>query len=110
MASFCLHKNDADRFRKALKDGTIDPAHLIEMTSDERREFFKSIVGKENAQDVNALFESKLLLKNQQAGLINWARKVGGMTPRIRRNILSRIEKMEMVLSAKEEKTFLKDL
>ncbi len=107
---FCLHKDDAQRFRRALKDGTVDPAKLIEMSSDERRTFFKDVVGETNAQDVNALFESKLLLKNQQQGLINWAKKVGGMTPRVQRNVLSRIEKLDKVLSAKEEKTFLKDL
>ena len=38
------------------------------MTSEERRGLFAGIVGEENARDVNALLESKLLLKDQKAG------------------------------------------
>jgi hypothetical protein len=62
----------------ALKNNEIDPAKLADMTSAERRDFFTKIVGEDDAKDVNALFESKLLLKNQQTGLLelvrNWRR------------------------------------
>jgi hypothetical protein len=65
---------------KKLKSGEIDPAKLVEMTSQERRDFFSKFLGEENARQVNALFESKLLLKNQQQGIITWAKKVAGIT------------------------------
>src|SRR3990167_1013968 len=107
---FCLPKFAAETFKTKLKDGTIDPAKLSDMTSAERRSFFEKHFGGENAKNVNALFESKLLLKNQQTGLINWAKQVVGMKPEVRRDIISRIEKMDKILSPAEERAFLEDL
>lgn len=110
MANICLPKFAADAFRAKLKDGSIDPAKLTDMTSEERRAFFTGIVGKENAKSVNSLFESKLLLKNQQQGIINWAKKLVGITPEVRRDILSKVERMTEVLQPAEQKAFLEDL
>lgn len=110
MANYCLPKFAADIFKSKLKDGTIDPAKLTDMTSEERRSFFTNIVGKENAPDVNALFESKLLLKNQQQGIINWAKQVSGLKPEVQADILSKVNKMTEVLQPKELDSFLNDL
>ena len=77
----CLPKDIVKKFIDALKDGTIDPDALSRMSSAERRTFFDGIVGKDSAKDVNALFESKLLLKDQQTGMVNWAREVAGKKP-----------------------------
>lgn len=110
MANYCLPKFAADTFKSKLKDGTIDPAKLTDMTSEERRSFFTDIVGKENAPDVNALFESKLLLKNQQQGIINWAKQVSGLKPEVQADILSKVNKMTEVLQPKELDSFLNDL
>lgn len=108
--SFCLPKFAADKFIEKLKDGSIDPAKLSEMSSEERRGFFKDIVGEADAQHVNALFESKLLLKNQQAGMINWAKGVTGIKETVRRDIITRIEKLGEVLNPESEQKFLSDL
>lgn len=110
MAGFCLPKASAEDFIKKLKDGTINPEKLIEMTSSERRAFFQKIVGEDSARAVNALFESKLLLKDQKAGLVSWAKKVGGITEEVRRDIISKIERMETALKAGDEADFLEDL
>lgn len=110
MATFCLIPEQVQKFKQALKDRTIDPAKLGKMTSSERREFLEKIVGKENGMQVNALFESKLLLKNQKAGYITWAKKVSGISPQAKRDLISRIERMDKVLSPDEEQTFLRDL
>lgn len=109
--NFCLPPDAVNKFKNALVSGKIDPEKLANMTSDERRAFFESITGKENAKGVNALFESKLLLKNKQQGYVTWAKKVAGMNPEVRRDLLARIQKMdERVLNPSEEQTFLKDL
>ena len=108
--SWCLIKKYADEFRKALKDGTINPEKLASMTSKQRNEFLGKYVGEENAQQINALFESKLLLKNQKAGMISWAKKVVGITPKTRTDLISRIERLERVLSPTEQEQFLQDL
>ena len=107
---FCLPKEFASRFTTALKGGKIVPEKLASMSSAERNTFFSEIVGKENALDVNALFESKLLLKDYKTGLVSWAKKVSGITEAIRKDLVSKIERLDKVLSASEERTFLSDL
>lgn len=107
---YCLPKEQADKFIKALKEGVVQPEKLADMTSPQRHKFFSDLVGEADARDVNALFESKLLLKNQQAGMINWAKTVSGIKEVTRRDLLSKIERMDKVLSPVEEKAFLEDL
>jgi hypothetical protein len=108
--SFCLPFSQADKFLTKLKSGEIDPAKLAEMTSDERRTFFKDLVGEHSAREVNALFESKLLLKNQQQGMINWAKQIAGLKPEVQRDILAKVNRMTEVLQPKEMDAFLEDL
>ncbi len=110
MANFCLSKELTKPFLQALKDGTLDPQKLAEATSAERHTAFAKIIGEGDAREVNALFESKLLLKNQQAGIINWAKSVGGIKPEVMRDLVSRISKMDKVLNAADQHSFLSDL
>ncbi len=107
---FCLPKEFATKFIAALKDGTIDPAKLVTMSSEERRTFFEDIVGKDDAKEVNALLESKLILLDQKRGMIAWAKKVSGIAEPIRRDLIARIEKMDKVLGSTDERSFLADL
>lgn len=107
---FCLPKSLTNTFLQKVKSGEVDPEKLSSMTSAERRVFFASFLGDENSRHVNALFESKLLLKNQQQGVINWAKKVGGLKPEVQRDILSRVERMTDILQPKEMDAFLEDL
>jgi len=107
--AFCITKEKVLEFKKALRDGRIDPIKLAGMSSEARNAFLKNFVG-DNATKVNALFESKLLLKNQKAGYISWAKKVGGVTKTARRDLISRIERMDKILNPTEEQAFLRDL
>lgn len=111
MASgFCLMPEAVQRFRVGLKSGAIDPEKLSKMTSEERNEFFKDYVGTANAKDVNAMFESKLLLKNQKQGMITWAKSVAGLSERAKTDIISKISRMDKVLDPDDKQAFLKDL
>src|SRR6185436_3653443 len=110
MAAYCLPRKYASAFTKALQDGTINPGALADMSSAERRKFFEPIVGAENAADVNALFESKLLLKNQKQGLVTWAKTVAGISEPARRDLLTKIGKMNAILTPADESKFLADL
>src|SRR5438045_3739993 len=97
-----------EKFKAAVLNGTVNPAKLNQMTSAERRDLFKKLIGDEDsAKSINALFESRTLLKNQQYAYTAWAKKVAGITPQVRRDLLSRIEKMDAVLSPAEERAFL---
>jgi len=108
--AFCLTTEKVTELKKALKKGEINPMRLAEMTSIARREFLAKYVGQENAKQVNALFESKLLLKNQKAGYITWAKKITGITPAVRQDLLSKIERLDRVLDPAEGEQFLQDL
>jgi hypothetical protein len=111
MSTWCLIKAEAEKFRNALKDGSISPEKLNSFLSSEaRREYLGKFVGEENAVQINALFESKLLLKNQKAGMISWAKNVVGITPKVRADLVTRIERLEGALNPKEQETFLHDL
>lgn len=107
---YCLPKHLANKFIDGLKDGSINPGRLSEMSSLERRTFFQTLMGEIHAKHTNSLFESKLLLKNQQRGMITWAKTVSGMKPEARRDILSKVNKMTEILNPETEGAFLEDL
>lgn len=106
----CIPKYLAEAFLEKLKAGEITPQKLIDLKSEGRRKFFTEFMGEENAKNVNALFESKLLLKNQMRGIVEWAKKEAGLKPEVRRDILSRVNRMTEVLNPKTEDAFLSDL
>jgi hypothetical protein len=108
--TYCLPAKHAAKFLEDLKAGKIDPEKLMQMTSEERRAFFEGMVGKEDAHPVNALFESKLLLKDQQAGLVDWAQSVAGLKPKVRAGLVEKIGGMERYLTPHELHGFLADL
>lgn len=110
MAAFCLPKKETAAFIEALQNGTIDPEKLMDMSSAERHELFDKIVGPDNAREVNAQFEAKMLLKDQKKGLISWASKIAGLTDTTRSDIVAKISKLDRVLQPAEEKEFLADL
>lgn len=110
MANFCLPQVAVDKFTNALRSGKIDPYKLNKLSSAERRSIFEDIVGKDGAKQVNAEFESKILLKNQKLAYTNWAKKTAGLTPETRRDLLSQIGRLDHVLNPDEEKPFLQDL
>ena len=106
---WCLPKSKADDFIAKLKDESINPEKLAAMTSEERNKFFGGIVG-DDAKRVNSMFESKLLLKDQKRGLVTWAKNISGLKEPARRDILSKIEKLETALTPDNQEMFLKDL
>ncbi len=110
MVKICLPNNIKAAFRQGLKSGAIRPDNLSSMTSSQRNEFFKNIVGEEFAPTTNALFESKLLLKNQKQGMITWAKSVAGLKPEVQKDLLTKIEKLQNVLTPENKEAFLNDL
>lgn len=108
--AFCLPFLKAQEFKDALISGKIDPDKMSDMSSEDRHDLLASVVGKDDAAAVNALFESKLLLKNQQAGFITWAKKTAGLTDAKRTDIISKIESMKSILNPESRQAFLADL
>lgn len=109
-SSFCLPKDIANKFKQSIKSGKIDIDKLSDMSSLKRRDFFTEMVGERNAREVNSLFESKLLLKNQQRGMVTWAKQITGIRPELKNTLVDKIMKMEPILSVQEENLFFNDL
>ncbi len=107
---WCLPRNQVDAFKNAIRSGRVDPEKLADMSSAERRAVFEKELGADHAQHVNTEFESKLLLKNRQMGFVSWAKKVLGENTPAGRDIISRVQKMDKLLSPADEKSFLEDL
>lgn len=110
MANFCLPEVLTKKFITALKSGELDVEKLADMSSPERRAAFSKVLGPEAGKATNALFESKLLLKNQQAGLINWIKKLTGITPEVQRDMIAKVNRLDEVLQPESEQAFLADL
>lgn len=106
----CIPKHIVNDFLNRIKTGEITPEKLLDMTSKERHDYFAKVLGVTNAESVNALFESKMLLKAQQEGILAWAKEVAGMKPEVLRDITSRVNKMDKLLTPENEKAFLEDL
>lgn len=80
MALFCLPQETIDKFKAAFSSGQLDPDKLGTASSADRRAMLEGVVGEGNAHDANSLIESKILLKDQQQGLINAAKKLAGVS------------------------------
>lgn len=107
---FCLLPQYADDFLDKVKSGELSASKLAGMTSAERHAAFAEIVGETNAAHVNASFESKLLLQNQQRGIENWIKSAKNLTPAVERDLLTRVQRMTTVLDPGSSDAFLSDL
>lgn len=110
--AWCLTRSEEQKFREALANKDIDPFELADMASEQRRDLFNQYVDEENAIKINSLYESKLLVKNRVQGFKTWAKRALGMQPQTKRDLLSKIERLEEidVLNPQELKSFKQDL
>jgi len=106
----CLTTATRNKFLAAIKSGVIDPATMVTSTSKQRLAILEPVVGEENAGWVNAALESKLILKDQQRGMVSWAKKVSGITPEVRRDLITRIQKETKVFDPATSDKFLESL
>lgn len=109
-STFCLPKQISDQFKQMIKSGEVDIDKLSSISSKDRIAFFMKIMNERNAKEVNAIFESKLLLKNQKKGMVTWAKQITGMKPEAKNTLIDKIERMSNILSPENEKDFLQSL
>jgi len=112
---FCLQQQDAEKIKQAIRSGKLNPAKLVEMTSQQRRAFLADLVGTENAKEVNLAFEKKLLLVNQEKAMYDWAKDITGMSKEAKEATLQKIrdtyaEKKRRVYSPAENEKFLNEI
>lgn len=75
MSNVCLLPEKIEEFKKALTQRKIVLADLLNMDTEKRVEILREYAGS-NAEDVNRLIESKLILKNRELGIKNALRKI----------------------------------
>lgn len=109
-STFCLPKTISDQFKRMIKSGEVDIEKLSSISSKDRIAFFMKIMNERNAKQVNAIFESKLLLKNQKKGMVTWAKQITGITPEAKNTLIDKIERMSSILTPENEKDFLQSL
>lgn len=110
--AFCLIKEEQELLKKAFVDKKLNPFKLADMTSEQRRAEFEKYVSEDSAANINSLYESKLLLKNQITGFKTWVKKIVGLKKNIRRDLISKIDRLSEtgVLSPDELNNFKEDL
>lgn len=107
--AFCLPQTVAQDFIRKVKEKKINPFELMKKTSSERRAFFEEFMSPENAKQTNALFESKVVLKNQVEGMKNWIKQTAGIKPELQRDMLAKVGNITNVLKPKNLEMFLED-
>lgn len=113
--AFCLPKNIATKVKAAIVDGTLSPNKLTKMTSAQRQDVFAEIMGVDNAKEINLAFEKKLLLKNEERALHDWARDLLGLSKEQKEATMAKIretyaEKNRRKFSPEEKEAFLNEL
>ena len=112
---FCLQLEEANKIKATIRSGKLSPEKMVAMTSQERRAFLAEIVGTENAKEVNLLFERKLLLKNQERAMYDWAAEITGLSKEQKEATREKIretyaEKKRMVEDPAENEKFLNEI
>lgn len=116
MATFCIPNELVTKLKNAIKDGTLHPDKLIPMDSSQRRNLFTKITGDENlSKEINLAFEQKLLLKNQEKAMVDWARDTLGLSKTEKAATLTKIqetyaEKRRRVFTPEEDEAFLNEI
>ena len=113
--AYCLPQPEANKLKEAFRSGQINPNKLKEMSSQSRRDFLIDFVGETNAKEVNKLFERTLLLKNEERGMVNWAKQVVGMNKQAKSETLQKIkdnyaERRRRTYDPKETEQFLGEI
>jgi len=111
MAGYCLPKEQVEDLLDAIRDKrSPDLFDLQELSSDNRRRALEEIVGPDNAKEINALFEQKMLLRYKW-GLNDWLSKVTDVSEQTRKTIADKIDSLdERILNPANENSFLQDL
>lgn len=106
----CIPKHLVAEFMNRVKSGEMTPEKLELMSSVERHKYFASFLGEQNAKFVNASFEEKVILQARKNAGVKWVMDSTGMTEHVKKDIVSRIERLGTVMTPEAHDKFLADL
>jgi hypothetical protein len=108
---FCLPKQFSDTLLNAIGSGDFNPNDYADQPDTAARQaYLAKFVGEENGKEANTLMESKMLLKDWQRGMVTAIKQMSGLKDTSKTGFVSRIAKMEKMLSPSEEKAFYADI
>jgi len=106
--AWCLTKQaEAKLLEELRKDG--DPKKMMDRSPNERHIWFVERFGELNGTQLNALFESKLLLPNQQKAMESFIKQSGG-SKQVKRDMMTKVQNLNKALDKAGIKEFFKDL
>jgi len=111
----CLPQDIANKIKDAIKSRKLSPQTLMNMDSAQRRAFLAELLGQITAKDVNLLFEKKLLLKNQERAMYDWAKEITGLSKADKEATLAKIrqtyaDKARRLYEPKDNENFLNEI
>ncbi len=111
---FCLPKQYLEKVKQAIKDGKFD-IEKFNTDSETRRNMLESIVGKESAEQVNTIYEKKLLLKNQEKAMYDFVKEITGLSAEAKEKTAAKIkqtyaDKNRRLYDPKENESFLNEI
>lgn len=115
MGLICLPQGTVDKFKAAFSSGKLNPDEMMaESTSSaDRRAMIETIAGKDQSHDINSFIESKLLLKDQKAGLLNAIKKMTGLAGKDQATVEAaarlKVERMTEYMNPAQKTKFLED-
>lgn len=116
--AYCLPRALVSKFQAAVDSGFLNPKELGKISSEDRFNRIASVVGEDNASQVNATFEKGILLERRQLGFNNWVRQMRGemkgqeaQKKRALENVVDKINNLDdRILNPHFEKNFMADL
>ncbi len=110
MATWCLPPQFVSALAKAIGNGDVDVVKMSQMESSaERRALLAKYVGEENAKELNASFEKKLLLVDWKRGMYSWLKNAAGLSTPQKNTLINKVINMKEILSPADKKAFLAD-
>jgi hypothetical protein len=88
---YCLPKNYLEKVKQAIREGKFD-MEKFNVDSQTRRSMLAEIVGNENAEQVNTIYEKNLLLKNQEAAMYRTVSEITGVTAQKKAELAEKIK------------------
>uniref|UniRef100_A0A6M3Y4X1 Uncharacterized protein n=1 Tax=viral metagenome TaxID=1070528 RepID=A0A6M3Y4X1_9ZZZZ len=112
--AWCLPPEFAKKVKESIRKGEFS-TEKFNTDSATRRSMLEKIVGKENAQEVNLMYEKSLLLKNQERAMFDFVRKITGLSKAEKEATLAKIRetyatKKERIFEPREQENFLNEV
>ena len=110
MAINCVPREQIEKLKEGIKNGDIDIAKFMEMTSISRKEVFSKYVPKEMSVFINKNFEKAMLSSRKQA-MADWVKKtfVDKKLESSKKDILNKIDKIEELMNEGHQLNMIED-